>query len=63
MSKQIHTTTVLKDGKEHTTIHTETNVHEDDAPDDLRDSMQGIIDQFMEQPVEHEKPPSYETEI
>ena len=63
MSKQIHTTTVLKDGKEHTTVHEETNVHEDDAPDDLRESMQDIINQFMEQPPKKDKPTSIETEI
>jgi hypothetical protein len=28
MTKQIHTKTVLKDGKEHTTVHEETNVQE-----------------------------------
>ncbi|XP_052069483.1 uncharacterized protein LOC127708564 isoform X45 [Mytilus californianus] len=63
MTKQIHTTTVLKDGQEHTTVHEETNVQEDDTPDVLRESMQGIIDQFMEQPPQQEKPTSHETEI
>ncbi|XP_063445930.1 uncharacterized protein LOC134725749 isoform X44 [Mytilus trossulus] len=63
MTKQIHTTTVLKDGQEQTTVHEETNVQEDDTPDVLRESMQGIIDQFMEQPPKQEKPTSHETEI
>lgn len=63
MTKQIHTTTVLKDGQEQTTVHEETNVQEDDTPNVLRESMQGIIDQFMEQPPKQEKPTSHETEI
>ncbi|VDI37341.1 Hypothetical predicted protein [Mytilus galloprovincialis] len=63
MTKQIHTTTVLKDGQEQTTVHEETNVQEDDTPNVLRESMQGIIDQFMEQPPNKEKPTSHETEI
>ena len=64
MTKQIHTKTVLKDGKEHTTVHEETNVQEDDAPDELRESMQDIINQFMDQPVQQEKQDtSHETEI
>lgn len=64
MTKQIHTKTVLKDGMEHTTVHEETNVQEDDAPDELRESMQDIINQFMDQPVQKEKQAtSHETEI
>jgi hypothetical protein len=51
-------------GKEHTTVHEETNVQEDDAPDELRESMQDIINQFMDQPVQQEKQAtSHETEI
>jgi hypothetical protein len=48
----------------HTTVHEETNVQEDDAPDELRESMQDIINQFMDQPVQQEKQAtSHETEI
>ncbi|KAL8597430.1 hypothetical protein ACOMHN_050928 [Nucella lapillus] len=50
MKKEVHKKTVLKaDGQEETTIKEESQVHQDsEPPEELRDSMQQIINQFME---------------
>lgn len=54
MKKEIHTKTVLdRDGKEQTFVHEENRVEQDsEPPEELRDSMRQIIDQFMETPVQ-----------
>lgn len=55
MSKQIHTKTILKDGQEQTFIHEEARVHQDtEPPEELKESMQEIIDQFLTSPTESE---------
>ncbi|XP_053392979.1 titin homolog isoform X42 [Mercenaria mercenaria] len=57
MKKEIHTTTVLKDGKEETLVQEDSKVETDpNAPEELRDSMQQIIDEFMGSPTEAQKP-------
>lgn len=55
MKKQVHTKTVIKDGQEQTFVHEEAIVKQDsEPPEELRDSMQQIIDQFMEAPPDKE---------
>ena len=57
MKKEIHTKTVLKDGQEETIVQEDSQVEEDpNAPEELRESMQQIIDEFMGSPTEHKKP-------
>lgn len=57
MKKEIHTTTVLKDGEEQTFVHEDSKVETDpNAPEELRESMQQIIDEFMGSPTESQKP-------
>jgi hypothetical protein len=54
MKKEVHKKTVLKpDGQEEATIREDSVVHQDsEPPEELRDSMQQIINQFMEQDPE-----------
>ena len=48
MKKQIHKKTIIRDGKEETIVTEDTHVEQDnDGPEELRDSMQTIIDQFI----------------
>lgn len=65
MKKEVHTRTVLgQDGQEHTFVTEESTVQQDDTepPEQLRDSMQQIIDEFMDngqkaeaaKPLEHD---------
>ncbi|WAQ95643.1 hypothetical protein MAR_028333 [Mya arenaria] len=57
MKKEIHTKTVLKDGEEQTFVHEDKHVEQDpNAPEELRDSMQQIIDEFMGSPTGSQKP-------
>lgn len=57
MKKEIHTTTVLKDGQEQTFVQEDSKVESDpNAPEELRDSMQQIIDEFMGSPTEAKQP-------
>ena len=57
MKKEIHTKTVLKDGQEETIVQEDSHVEEDpNAPEELRDSMQQIIDEFMGSPTGAKKP-------
>ena len=56
MKKEIHTKTVLKDGQEQTFVHEDSQVEQDpNAPEELRESMQQIIDEFMGSPTEAQK--------
>lgn len=50
MKREVHTKTVLKaDGNEETTIKEDSEIHQDsEPPEHLRDSMQQIINQFMD---------------
>ncbi len=49
MKKQVHKKTIVRDGQEETIITEDTHVEQDnEPPEELRDSVQGIIDQFME---------------
>ncbi len=49
MKKQIHKKTIIKDGQEETIVTEDTHVEQDnETPDDIRESVQGIIDDFME---------------
>lgn len=57
MKKEIHTKTVLKDGQEQTFVSEDSQVETDpNAPEELRESMQQIIDEFMGSPTEAQKP-------
>ncbi|XP_060605993.1 ankyrin-2-like isoform X12 [Ruditapes philippinarum] len=56
MKKEIHTTTVLKDGKEETLVEEDSKVETDpNAPEELRESMRQIIDEFMGSPTEAQR--------
>lgn len=49
MRKQVHKKTVIRDGKEETIVTEDTHVEQDnEGPEELRESMQQLIDQFME---------------
>ena len=49
MKKQIHKKTVIRNGKEETIIVEDTQIEQDDdAPEELAENVQEIIDQFME---------------
>lgn len=49
MKKQVHKKTIIRDGKEETVVTEDTHAEQDnDGPEELQDSMQQIIDQFME---------------
>ncbi|OWF56525.1 Ankyrin-2 [Mizuhopecten yessoensis] len=55
MKKEIHTKTVLKEGQEQTFVTEESRIQQDnEPPEELRDSMRQIIDQFMEHGGEKE---------
>ena len=57
MKKEIHTKTVLRDGQEQTFFSEDSQVKTDpNAPDELRESMQQIIDEFMGSPTCAQKP-------
>ena len=49
MKKQIHKKTIIRDGKEETIVTEDTHIEQDnDGPPELRESMQTVMDQFME---------------
>jgi len=61
MKKEVHKkTTIGPDGKETTTVHEDSQIQqENEPPEELRDSMQEIINQFMESdPQPAQLPPS-----
>lgn len=48
MKKQIHKKTIIRDGKEETIVTEDTQIEQDDeGPDELKESMQTIVDQFI----------------
>ena len=48
MKKQVHKKTIIKDGKEEVLVTEDTQIEQDnEGPEELRDSMQQVIDQFM----------------
>ena len=48
MKKQVHKKTIVRDGKEETIVTEDTHVEQDnEGPDELREDVQNIIDQFM----------------
>lgn len=53
MKKEVHSKTVIgPDGHEETFIREDSQIHQDsEPPEELRDSMQQIINQFMEDPT------------
>ncbi|XP_078319308.1 uncharacterized protein LOC111122316 isoform X13 [Crassostrea virginica] len=64
MKKEIHTRTMMKDGKEQTFVHEEAQIEqEEDPPEELKDSMQQIIDQFMETPAQPEQYKALEHDV
>ena len=49
LKKQVHKKTVIRDGKEETIVTEDTHVEQDnEGPEELQESVQNIIDQFME---------------
>ncbi|XP_065923059.1 ankyrin-2 isoform X42 [Magallana gigas] len=64
MKKEIHTRTVMKDGREQTFVHEEAQIEqEEDTPEELKDSMQQIIDQFMESPAQPDQYKALEHDV
>lgn len=58
MKKRIHKKVIIRDGKEETIVNEESHVEQpDDAPQELRNSMQQVIDQFMEGSGDFQFPP------
>ena len=54
MRKQVHKKTVIRDGREETIVTEDTNIEQDnEGPEELQDSMQRVIDQFMEQEADN----------
>ena len=48
MKKQVHKKTIIRDGKEEVLVTEDTHIEQDnEGPEELRDSMQQVIDQFM----------------
>merc|ERR550532_3971443 len=48
MKKQVHKKTIVRDGKEETIVTEDTHVEQDnEGPDELREDIQNIVDQFM----------------
>ena len=63
MKKRIHKKTIIRDGKEETIVTEDSEVEQnDDAPDELRDDIKNIIDQFMEGTGEIQLPASSQVE-
>ena len=49
MKKQVHKKTIIRDGKEETIVTEDTHIVQDnEGPEELQESMQEIIDQFVE---------------
>lgn len=49
MKKQVHTKTVVRDGEQKTIIEEQVQVTKpDDGPEELREELQKVIDDFME---------------
>ncbi|XP_062581021.1 ankyrin-2-like isoform X7 [Saccostrea cucullata] len=64
MKKEIHTRTMLEDGKEKTYVHEEAQIEqEEDPPEELKESMQQIIDQFMETPAQPDQYKALEHDV
>lgn len=64
MKKEIHTRTVMKDSREQTFVHEEAQIEqEEDTPEELKDSMQQIIDQFMESPAQPDQYKALEHDV
>lgn len=69
MKKEVHKKTMIgPDGQEQTTVHEDSQIQqENEPPEELRDSMQEIIDQFMQSdpqpPQLPELPQSKEEEV
>ncbi|XP_056019544.1 uncharacterized protein LOC125671322 isoform X7 [Ostrea edulis] len=64
MKKEIHSRTILKDGKEQTFVHEEAQIEqEEDPPEELKESMQQIIDQFMESPAQPDQYKALEHDV
>ncbi|XP_052685794.1 ankyrin-2-like isoform X37 [Crassostrea angulata] len=64
MKKEIHTRTVMKDGREQTFVHEEAQIEqEEETPEELKDSMQQIIDQFMESPAQPDQYKALEHDV
>jgi len=52
LRKQVHKKTVIRDGQEETLVTEDTHIEQDkqdsEGPDELRESVQEVIDRFME---------------
>lgn len=62
MKKEVHKQTVLgADGQEETTIREDSQIQQDnEPPEELRESMQEIINQFMETEPQRQQLPESE---
>ena len=59
MKKQIHKKTIIRDGKEETIVTEDTHIEQDnDGPPELQESMQAVMDQFMEGQGSIQAPPT-----
>lgn len=49
LRKQVHKKTVIRDGQEETLVTENTRIEQDsDGPEELRETVQEVIDRFME---------------
>lgn len=64
MRKQVHKKTVIRDGREETIVTEDTNIEQDnEGPEELQDSMQRVIDQFIAGEAEPEQTSQQNTQI
>ncbi|XP_052823399.1 uncharacterized protein LOC106871604 isoform X28 [Octopus bimaculoides] len=64
MKKEIHKKTYMRDGREETFIQEESRVEQqNETPEELRESMQQIIDQFMQTPSEFDQRQCLEDDV
>lgn len=49
LKKQVHKKTIIRDGQEEVLVTEDTHIEQDnEGPEELRESMQQVIDQFMD---------------
>lgn len=57
MKKQVHKKTIIRDGKEETIVTEDTHIEQDnEGPEELRESIQQVLDQFMEGGQQQQQP-------
>lgn len=64
MKKEIHKKTYIRDGRDETFIQEESRVEQqNETPEELRESMQQIIDQFMQTPSDFDQRQCLEDDV